>query len=97
VKLRCHLPAGEALRVPVKRSVIQSTKGYPSNIPVTRPEKANGFFIRGQATGREQAVHTATDVPISAYARNPFAWMPFVGVQRNTDVFFKIAEAIGRE
>jgi alkaline phosphatase len=66
-------------------------------VPITRSEKLNGYFVRGQAVGREQAVHTATDIPISAYARNPFVWLPFVGVQRNVDVFFKIAEAVGQD
>jgi alkaline phosphatase len=87
-------PSRESLTPSALASAL-SAKGYASNVPVTRPEKADGFFIRGQAVGREQAVHTASDIPISAYAQNPFAWLPFVGVQRNTDVFFKIVEAIG--
>ncbi|HEX7624317.1 MAG TPA: alkaline phosphatase, partial [Anaeromyxobacteraceae bacterium] len=53
----------------------------------------NGMFIRGQAIGRDQAVHTATDIPVSAYARDPRVWQAFVGVQRNTDVFFKLMRA----
>jgi alkaline phosphatase len=89
-------PSRESL-TPAQLANELSAKGYASNVPVTRPEKADGFFVRGQATGKEQAVHTATDIPISAYARNPFAWLPFVGVQKNTDVFFKIAEAVGRD
>jgi alkaline phosphatase len=89
-------PSRESL-TPAQLATELGARGYASNVPVTRPEKANGFFIRGQAVGREQAVHTATDIPISAYARNPFAWLPFVGVQKNTDVFFKIAEVVGRD
>jgi alkaline phosphatase len=89
-------PSRESL-TPTKLATDLAAQGYASNVPVTRPEKASGFFIRGQAVGREQAVHTASDVPISAYANNPFAWLPFVGVQRNTDVFFKIVEAMGTE
>ena len=89
-------PSRESL-TPTALATELASKGYASNTPITRPEKANGFFVRGQAVGRAQAVHTATDVPISAYARNPFAWLPFVGVHRNTDVFFKIADVIGTD
>ena len=89
-------PSRESL-TPAQLATELGAKGYASNVPVTRADKANGFFIRGQAVGREQAVHTATDIPISAYARSPFAWLPFVGVQRNTDVFFKIAEVVGHD
>jgi alkaline phosphatase len=89
-------PSRESL-TPATLATELTGKGYASNVPVTRPEKTDGFFIRGQAVGREQAVHTATDVPISAYARNPFAWLPFVGVHRNTDVFFKIVDAMGTD
>ena len=70
---------------------------YAPNVPVKRSEKADGYFIRGQAVGQEQAVHTASDVPLTAYARNPFAWLPFVGVYENTDVFFKIAQVMDRD
>jgi len=38
-------------------------------------------------------VHTATDIPVSAYSRRA-AWQAFVGVQTNTDVFFKIARLV---
>jgi alkaline phosphatase len=72
-------------------------KGY-SMSPLERPADRSGFFVRGQAPG-EQAVHTATDVPISAYSTGSGAWRRFVGVQKNTDVFFKLMEAMagGRE
>ena len=63
--------------------------GYASQ-PYLRAEKDFGFFLRGQAAGREQAVHTASDIPVSAYSRGT-SWQAFVGVQTNTDVFFKIA------
>jgi len=62
-------------------------------VPVDRPEDADGFFVRGQATGRDQAVHTAADIPVSAYSRSD-AWLAFVGVQTNTDVFFKIGKLV---
>ena len=87
-------PSRESL-TPTRLASELAAKGYASNVPFTRTEKsANGFFIRGQAIGKDQAVHTASDIPISAYARDPFTWLPFVGVQRNTDVFFKIAGAM---
>jgi alkaline phosphatase len=67
-------------------------EGYASQ-PYLRAEKDFGFFLRGQAIGRDQAVHTATDIPVSAYSRDD-AWLSFVGVQTNTDVFFKIARLV---
>lgn len=71
-----------------------TARGYPANAFSRQPEGSTGYFIRGQVSDRRTAVHTATDIPISAYARSDKAWRPFVGVQRNTDVFFKIAGAI---
>jgi alkaline phosphatase len=57
-------------------------------------EKASGFFLRGQAVGKTSAVHTASDVPVSAYSADPRVWRRFVGVKRNTDVFFSIADSV---
>ena len=60
---------------------------YPAN-----PMARNGdgkFQVTGQVPG-ESAVHTATDIPLSAFG--PGAW-GFTGVQDNTDVFFKLAQA----
>ncbi len=68
-----------------------SSAGYVG-APVARSQ-ADGFFVRGQAVGREQAVHTATDIPMSAYAGRPAMAQQFVGVQRNTDVFLKLMRA----
>lgn len=68
-----------------------SADGYPAQ-PFNRSQ-AEGFFIRGQAVGRDQAVHTATDIPISAYSARPAVAAQFVGVQRNTDVFVKLMRA----
>jgi alkaline phosphatase len=65
--------------------------GYPGQ-PFNRSQ-AEGFFIRGQAVGRDQAVHTAADIPISAYSRRKEIAAQFVGVQRNTDVFIKLMRA----
>jgi alkaline phosphatase len=74
------------------------TKGYVSE-PAERGSKGiaedrNGFFLRGQAGGVANAVHTASDIPISAYSSGSQAWRKFVGVQRNTDVFFKLMESM---
>ena len=69
-----------------------STAGYPSQ-PYNR-DQANGFFLRGQAIGKEQAVHTGSDIPVSAYSARGAVAQQFVGVQRNTDVFFKLMRAV---
>jgi alkaline phosphatase len=61
--------------------------------PWKRTEDAEGFFLRGQAVGRDQAVHTAADIPVSAYSRSD-AWRACVGVQTNTDIFFKIGKLV---
>lgn len=71
------------------------TKGYPAE-PVNRLNTTDpygdsrGFFLRGQAVGRAQAVHTAADIPISAYSSGNNSFQQFYGVQENTDVFFKL-------
>lgn len=67
-------------------------KGY-ADMPITRSSDQSGFFIRGQAPG-DQAVHTASDIPISAYSSGSESWRKFVGVQTNTDVFFKLMESV---
>jgi alkaline phosphatase len=60
---------------------------YPANASVRNA--TTGFLVTGQVSG-DQAVHTATDIPLSAYGRG--AWM-FTGVMDNTDVFFKVMQA----
>jgi len=60
---------------------------YPIG-PVARNSDGK-FLVTGQVPG-ESAVHTATDIPLSAFG--PGAWN-FTGVQDNTDVFFKLAQA----
>ncbi len=48
--------------------------------------------MTGQVSG-EQAVHTATDIPLSAFGRGASL---FTGVFDNTDVFFKLGQiAVG--
>jgi hypothetical protein len=36
------------------------------------------------------------DIPLSAYARDTEAWLPFVGTYSNVDVFFKIAQVLSK-
>jgi alkaline phosphatase len=60
---------------------------YPAT-PLDR-DRDGKFLVTGQAPG-ESAAHTVTDVPLSAFG--PGAWN-FTGVQDNTDVFFKLAQA----
>ena len=60
---------------------------YPAN-PLARDVDGK-YLITGQVPG-DSAVHTATDIPLSAFG--PGAWS-FTGVQDNTDVFFKLAQA----
>jgi alkaline phosphatase len=59
---------------------------YPAN---ALARDADGrFLVTGQVPG-DSAVHTATDIPLSA--DGPGAWA-FTGVIDNTDVFFKLAQ-----
>ena len=60
---------------------------YPAG-PMARDTEGK-YLVTGQVPG-DSAVHTATDIPLSAYG--PGAWN-FTGVQDNTDVFFKLAQA----
>ncbi len=65
--------------------------GYVSQ-PYLR-DAGKGWFIGGQAIQQDQAVHTAADIPVSAYSSGSGVWKRFTGVQRNTDVFFKLMKA----
>ena len=60
---------------------------YPAD--PTKRDADGKFLVTGQVPG-DSAVHTATDIPLSAFG--PGAWS-FTGVQDNTDVFFKLAQA----
>lgn len=51
---------------------------------------STGYLITGQVPG-DQGVHTAADIPLSAYGRGASL---FTGVMDNTDVFFKMGQAI---
>jgi alkaline phosphatase len=66
--------------------------GYPAQ-PFNRA-RTDGYFIRGQAIGQSQAVHTASDIPVSAYSPRAAMAAQFVGVQRNTDVFVKLMRSV---
>jgi len=63
-------------------------KWYPAN-PAERADAIGEFLVTGQVPG-ESAVHTATDIPLSAFGPGALA---FTGVIDNTDVFFKLAQA----
>ena len=63
---------------------------YPVG-PSTR-DTVGSFLVTGQVPG-DSAVHTATDIPLSAFG--PGAWA-FTGVIDNTDVFFRLAQAAVR-
>jgi alkaline phosphatase len=60
---------------------------YPSG--PTAQDTAGGYLITGQVHG-SSAVHTASDIPVSAYGRGAYL---FTGVMDNTDVFFKAMSA----
>ncbi|HEY9067325.1 MAG TPA: alkaline phosphatase [Burkholderiaceae bacterium] len=70
-----------------------ATVGPLASYPVdpTVRNKETGFLVTGQVPG-DQAVHTATDVPLSAHGRGAVL---FSGVMDNTDVFFKLARIVG--
>jgi alkaline phosphatase len=64
-------------------------KWYAAN-PAERDDAVGDFLVTGQVPG-ESAVHTATDIPLSAFGPGALA---FTGVIDNTDVFFKLAQAV---
>ncbi len=63
-------------------------KWYPP-VPMERDDAFGEYLVTGQVPG-ESAVHTATDIPLSAFGPGALA---FTGVIDNTDVFFKLAQA----
>jgi alkaline phosphatase len=62
---------------------------YPANPNVRNPANS-AFLVKGQVSG-DQAVHTGSDIPLSAFGRGASM---FSGVFDNTDVFFKIGQAV---
>lgn len=92
------LPVIDSLLPTEIKGELQS-KGYPAE-PISRGAgaadpygDARGFFIRGQAAGRTQAVHTAADIVLSAYSAGGTSSQLFGGVQENTEIFFKLVRA----
>jgi alkaline phosphatase len=69
---------------------IQPLAAYPAD-PAARDAQGK-FAVTGQVPGTS-AVHTATDIPLSAMG--PGAWS-LTGVLDNTDVFFIIGQAVTR-
>lgn len=67
------------------------TNANPNVSSVAR-DTAGDFFITGQAAsgGVSTAVHTASDIPLSAGGRGSSL---FSGVMENVDVFFKVMQA----
>ncbi len=63
-------------------------KWYPAN-PRERDDALGDYLVTGQVPG-DSAVHTGTDVPLSAFGPGALA---FTGVIDNTDVFFKLSQA----
>jgi len=69
-----------------------SQQPFPPTQSPSDPSSRNkdiGYFVSGQVPG-DQAVHTATDIPLSAYGAGA---TQFHGVIDNTEVFFKLASA----
>lgn len=68
----------------------QPLAAYPAD-PSKRD--VNGkFMITGQVPGNS-AVHTASDIPLSAFGPGAYS---FTGLMDNTDVFFKLAQMAAR-
>ncbi|MBI5689698.1 MAG: alkaline phosphatase [Verrucomicrobia bacterium] len=61
---------------------------YPANAQARKV--GAGYFIAGQVPGAT-AVHTGSDIPLSAYGRGAAL---FTGTMDNTDVFFRAMRAI---
>jgi alkaline phosphatase len=67
-----------------------ATKGAGYAVDPIDRDKDKQFLIIGQVPGT-QAVHTASDIPINGLG---IGAAQFVGVQDNTDVFFKLARCV---
>lgn len=87
------LPVIDSLLDPTMKKTLANGADHPEYAPrpIDREERRTGLFLRGQVPG-STAVHTASDVPISAFGGK--AAEQFAGVQDNTDVFFKLARAL---
>lgn len=77
---------------PGNPSVRNSGNGVSSGATANGASPYVGYLVVGQVPG-DQAAHTATDIPLSAFGRGASL---FTGVFDNTDVFFKLGQiAIG--
>jgi alkaline phosphatase len=61
---------------------------YPANPSVRNA--TTGYLVTGQVPG-DTAVHTGSDIPLSAYGRGARL---FTGLMDNTDVFFRMMQAV---
>jgi alkaline phosphatase len=66
---------------------VSPLNSYPANPSVRNA--TTGYPVSGQVPG-DTAVHTATDIPLSAFGRGASM---FSGLMDNTDVFFRIGQA----
>ncbi len=64
----------------------QPLAAYPAD--PSKRDADGKFLITGQVPGNS-AVHTASDIPLSAFGPGAYS---FTGVMDNTDVFFKLAQ-----
>ena len=64
----------------------QPLAAYP--VDPSKRDADGKFLITGQVPGNS-AVHTASDIPLSAFGPGAYS---FTGVMDNTDVFFKLAQ-----
>ncbi|HIV72987.1 MAG TPA: alkaline phosphatase [Candidatus Aquabacterium excrementipullorum] len=77
---------------PGNPNVRNSNNGVTSGTTAEGASPYVGYLVVGQVPA-DQATHTATDIPLSAYGRGASL---FTGVFDNTDVFFKLGQiAIG--
>jgi alkaline phosphatase len=67
---------------------VEPLKWYAAS-PAERDDAIGEYLVTGQVPG-ESAVHTATDIPLSAFGPGALS---FTGVLDNTDIFFKLAQA----
>ncbi len=71
------------------------TRPLPGGSGIGGFESGRGFLLRGQADRNSSAVHTAADVPVSAFTTNANAHRLFSGTYENIDVFFRAMGALG--
>jgi alkaline phosphatase len=79
--------------LPVRDSQQPFASSLPTVASPTARDTAGGLFLEGAmdpANSGSSAVHTASDIPLSAYGKGA---SKFAGVMDNTDVFFLMMEA----